>query len=36
MVEELKQKIRALLEQANDIKLLKYIYSLLKKYAGKE
>jgi len=36
MGEEYKQKIRELLEQINDIKILKYIYSLLKKYRVEE
>lgn len=32
MREEYKRKIRELLEPVDNIKLLKYIYSLLKKY----
>jgi len=36
MVTEYKQKIRELLEPIDNIKLLKYIYSLLKKYRAKE
>lgn len=36
MGEEYKQKIRELLEQVTDIKLLKYIYILLKKSIGRE